>query len=155
MLIHSLTQSRSLGAFVPSSYQHTEDTGVKKTKFLLSWSFQSSDGQKIKEWINISNVWSSDKSSGEKWSRIGRQEGWGGQKEAVLLTVGRKAAPRTCYLSVRPPSNLANTPSLAICSIRPARWPASKQTLLPEEDEKGKMSQRPKKNLCPSLSISC
>lgn len=75
--------------------------------------------------------------SGKQGARRGAgQERWGGREEASFLTVVRKAAPRRHHVSVRPPSNLANTPEFGgIPSLRPACWPtsASKCKQLSEE----------------------
>lgn len=48
------------------------------------------------------------------------------QEEAVFLSIARKAAPRRYHLSVRAPSNLANTSNLGeMPSIHTAWWPES------------------------------
>lgn len=48
------------------------------------------------------------------------------QEEAGFLSIARKAAPKRYHLSVRAPSNLANTPNLGeMPSIHTAWWPKS------------------------------
>lgn len=86
----------------------------------------------------------------EETQQTGEMGVW---EEAVGIKVMRWSS-QDMSSSIRQPSNLGNTVSLARCSVHPAAWSASKQILPLEGDERGKMSQGKKISAPHSLSAA-